>query len=528
MVAIRPQTDIILLKVPLQLNQEHQLNFANATAQFNYFNSLPKLTEYNATYQRKDNTIRYGANFEDLVGYNYVMYRNEPYGNKWFYAFIDNMEYINDNMTALSIRTDVYQTWQFDITMQRTFVEREHTNDDSVGSNVVPEDLEKGDYVYNGASVTLNNQGGFLLCLQLSTIVSPLELPAESTPTIYNNTFHGLAIIGLNTSDNGYVNLYKIKKHLANNGYEEGIVSIFYAPSDLLTVTKQVTIDNTNMTIYYPEKSYFGKLLDSKTLTRPAYLDGYTPRNNKLHTYPFQYIFATNHTGGEAEYRWEDFANTGSASFSYYGTLGQGANSKMYPANYKGMQTAYDYGIAGQKLPVCSWATDYYLNYMAQNGFNMTSRIGSSMFNVGSIMGGGLAGAIGGVASIFGTITGVMGEVTQAYKTPNQAHGDTNNADINFAMSETGVTIRNMSIKAQFARQIDDYFSMFGYATRRVKMPNITGRRNWNYVKTIGCYLRSDAPQADIQELEQMFNNGITIWHNPATFMDYSQANPIV
>ena len=59
-------------------------------------------------------------------------------------------------------------------------------------------------------------------------------------------------------------------------------------------------------------------------------------------------------------------------------------------------------------------------------------------------------------------------------------------------------------------------------------MPNITGRSNWNYVKTSRCYIQADIPQEDLQEIKNMFDNGITIWHNPATFMDYSQSNAIV
>lgn len=63
--------------------------------------------------------------FDDLVGYNYVMYQNTHYSNKWFYAFILKMEYINDNMTRIVITTDPFQTWQFDITFMQSFVERE-------------------------------------------------------------------------------------------------------------------------------------------------------------------------------------------------------------------------------------------------------------------------------------------------------------------------------------------------------------------------------------------------------------------
>lgn len=56
------------------------------------------------------------------------MYQNENYSTKWFYAFIDNMKYINDSMTEISISTDVWQTWQFDLTFLESFVEREMCN----------------------------------------------------------------------------------------------------------------------------------------------------------------------------------------------------------------------------------------------------------------------------------------------------------------------------------------------------------------------------------------------------------------
>ena len=79
MPVIAPQTDVYLLKVPLEINDINQLTFANALSQFNYFNSLPKLEIENYTYQRKDGTIRFGGNFDDLISFNYVMYRNEAY-----------------------------------------------------------------------------------------------------------------------------------------------------------------------------------------------------------------------------------------------------------------------------------------------------------------------------------------------------------------------------------------------------------------------------------------------------------------
>lgn len=123
--AISPQTDIRLIKCPLTLNNKHQITFANSQAQETYFLSLPFVEDENTSYQRKDNVIRFNAHIDSIILYNYCMYKNENYSNKWFYAFITGMRYINDNLTEVSIVTDVFQTWQFDIIYKQSFVERE-------------------------------------------------------------------------------------------------------------------------------------------------------------------------------------------------------------------------------------------------------------------------------------------------------------------------------------------------------------------------------------------------------------------
>lgn len=130
--AVTPNTILHLLKCPLTLNNKHQLTFNNSTSQYNYFISLPKLTIDDISYQRKDNIIRYPGHIDTLYNYNYCMYQNENYGDKWFYAFITGMRYVNDGMTEIAITTDVWQSWQFDLTFKQSFVEREmiNTSDD--------------------------------------------------------------------------------------------------------------------------------------------------------------------------------------------------------------------------------------------------------------------------------------------------------------------------------------------------------------------------------------------------------------
>ena len=85
-----------------------------------------------------------------------------------------------------------------------------------------------------------------------------------------------------------------------------------------------------------------------------------------------------------------------------------------------------------------------------------------------------------------------------------------------------------MSVKSEYAKIIDDYFTMYGYKVNSLKIPNITGRTYWNYVKTIGCNFEGNIPQGDLNEIKNMFNRGITLWHNPTYYLDYSQSNTIV
>ena len=85
-----------------------------------------------------------------------------------------------------------------------------------------------------------------------------------------------------------------------------------------------------------------------------------------------------------------------------------------------------------------------------------------------------------------------------------------------------------MCIREEYAIIIDRYFSMYGYKINQVAIPNITGRTNWNYVKTIGANIEGDIPETDINEIKSLFNNGITLWHNPSTYLDYSQSNGII
>ena len=85
-----------------------------------------------------------------------------------------------------------------------------------------------------------------------------------------------------------------------------------------------------------------------------------------------------------------------------------------------------------------------------------------------------------------------------------------------------------ITIKQEYAKVIDSYFSMFGYKVNELKVPNLYGRANWNYVKTIDCNFDGDIPQVDLNIIKTMFNKGVTLWHSPSTMYNYDVNNDII
>lgn len=559
MAVITPQTDVYLLKCPLEISDINQLTFTNATAQYNYFSSLPKLAVDNFTYQRKDGTIRYGANFDSLQTYNYVMYRNDAYSNKWFYAFITGMEYLNDNVTAISIKTDVWQTYQFELTFKPVLIDREHTNNDAIGANTYPEGLELGEMVCNGNVTNFGTDssgvGEWVIVVDVSMIENPGDnqtLKYTGTPPsqYINGTPSGLyhLLIGVNaslvTSARDIINLYD------EAGLGDAVQNVYILPSNLIGNTTSITLSTINVTdprsvmVYMPNTSTGVVNMGTYTYNRASTISGYVPKNNKLFCYPYNYLNVSNNAGTVIPYHYEDFS--GDISFKVEGVLTPSGSIKAIPQNYKyvtSSENAYDFSISGAKYPICAWTTDSYTNWLTQNAVNMTHEWTQAVFQggweglkttIGTTLASGnaLVGFGAGVATYAGGLIGTALDQhrakSQANLVADQARGNANAGDIVWSKLRSRFTFMPMSIKPEYARCIDEFFSQYGYKCNRVKVPNITGRRNWNYVKTIGCYIDADMPQDDLAEIKSMFDKGITLWHNPATFADYSQANDII
>lgn len=547
---ISPNTSVYLLKCPLELDNQHQLNFASRQAQHNYFMSLPKIEFDNFSYQRQDGVLRIGEHIDNIIDYNYVMYQNENYTNRWFYAYITGMEYVNDNCTFVSIKTDVIQTWFPDLTFKRCFVEREHVNDDTFGLHTLEENIPSGEWFNNGTEqIGISDPKQYFVGILFSDMPDSFRQYANKV-RIYNGIPNGCYFVMIDLYREGtpsvysYGNLNEFLKYFADDGKSEAIQTMYVVPKSLMGTQGtdyrefSFNLDGYSFDGFVPEPSIGTKLVSTTNISRNTTLNGYTPKNNKCFSKQFNYLMAINNAGASVTYNWEDF--NGNPQFKLLATYAQGIPTKLVPTNYKGNDepSGNAYALTGASFPIVSWVSDYYLNWQAKNGWNGAMKQAGKLMNFQYESGkdnpiekmGEFLGTVGSyvgaeISAIGNTISGSMG---QAERVPDSVSGDPTNGDFTFSVNKCKFTLYKMSVRYEVAKIVDDYFSAYGYKVSTWKVPNFTGRSNWNFVKLNQVNVTADIPQTDLDEIKKILLAGVTFWHNPTTFLDYSQNNPIV
>lgn len=518
-------TKVYLLNVPLENDYANTLYFASASAQSSYFSGRLVKAYSDFTYQRKDNIIRVPEHFDNLIGCNYVMYQNAAHSNKWYYAFITNIEYINDGRSDIHIETDVMQTYAFDYEVKQSFVEREHVSDDTIGLHTQPENVELGEYVANnhikdpnlkpsnkivmGATVTPSGEGGY---------------DSADIGGTYNGIYSGSKYYAYLAID-GEGGLSNLLQDMTDGGAGEAVTSLFLCPEFLQKQEGGGPINESTTAASY-----------TFSVDKPSKLDGYTPTNKKLLTYPYHYLLASNGNGASAIYEYEQFEST-TCDFVTYGALTPGCSIRMMPTIYKGCQLPENEGLNLGKYPQCNWATDQYTNWLTQNGVNIATSLISAGANVfagikmGAMTGGAAGALVGGVvggASGIAQIANTLQEVRNADRVPPQSQGNINCGDVVTSTGDNTFHYYPMSIKAEYAKIIDKYFDMFGYKVNMIKVPNKAHRSSYWYTKTINVNITGAIPMRDMEKIKACYNNGITFWRSPSNIKDYSIENGIV
>lgn len=534
-------TKVYLLNVPLESDLKNTLYFTSAANQQTYFQSRIQKSYTDFTYQRKDQFIRVPAQVDTLYNCNYVMYQNSAYSNKWFYAFITKMVYVDDGRTDVYIETDVMQTWMFDITIKSSFVEREHVNDDTVGLHTVPEQLETGEYILQATELTERQDLNFLGQNDTYMCVATTQRGLDSAigggnTNRYNNIYSGLYFLVFPTAQDigDYI------QYLDTQFSQSPIVAVFMIPEKLVTeVTgfhwSTYTEDGCDFQYADVIQTTAQQSLSLVYISKPDHLDAdYIPRNNKLFCYPYRYMMINNNAGQSAVYNYEGFSDN-TCYFGIEGAIGVGCSIQLYPTRYyesseiNYTNSEYSKGLVASKLPTCAWTNDAYTNWLTANAVNIGLGFASDVAQIGVGAVGVAAGGTGAGAIVSG-VGGIASRVAQMYeysKVPNTANGGVNNGDLAFARKES-FTLYKKSIRKEYAQIIDEYFDMFGYKTNRVKVPNKAHRQRWWYTKTIDINIDGAVPNEDMQKIKNAYNSGITFWRNASEIQNYSLSNNIV
>ena len=499
---------------------KHTIFFSDLTEQREFFEGKVTKTFTDYAYARKNWELKVGASFATASSWSYLFFKN-PNDAKTYYYFINDVQYISDNTVKLVIELDVMQTYMFDYNLSGCFVEREHTATDQIGDNTVEEDLELGQLVnntYNEVPITTS------LCIM---VMSTVDIRQSNFPNVRGSMCDGIftgcdiyAIPAVNADV-----LVNRLNALDTAGKSDAIVTIWVYPHPLVEY-EDGDFSIKRVTGIKPEGIM-------QAVNVPTMLDGYTPKNNKLFTYPFSYLYASNNSGNSAIYRYERFTNT--PYFQVRGSIYPDGGALLVPMEYNGSSQNYDEGFSLGAFPTCSWNADAYKIWLAQNQSQhklaqtsgvvtaglgaVTAIAGLATGNLGT-MAGGIGGATGGIYSI----ASLMAQKNDMERTPAQARGGTS-ATLLTCNGQMTFSFYTKSVTAERAHMIDDYFTLYGYAVKNVKVPNRNVRQSFTYTKTVGCHISGNICTADKVKIEKIYDNGITFWNKNVTVGNYNATN---
>ena len=575
---IQPNSIIQLFQgINLDNRYLHTIYFANEAAQNTWFTSKVYKTYQQQSYTRYTrNSVKLKEDATNLLGCTYLRFKNDRTVDKWFYAFITSIEYINENTTLISYEIDVMQTWFIQNgSLQPCYVLRQHVADDTFGINLEAEPI--GSDVYDCDEITYSSTDGALFgtySLVINTTQNPLDTAQGGSDIILNNAlYNGTNIIVTDASDDTALrNVTTALQLILEGSWTSGdkpveVVDMFTFPTKFSSMN---VLSNTHQLL----------------VTHAGSFDGYTPKNKKLFGYPFSYLQATTKDGSGCTYKWEYFdgmlETTDDVEFTAYGNPIAGGSIICYPERYNGVNENMDAKLSITNFPKNPFNYDAYEAWVAAGGAvrlereealtnvrGVTALVKSSSnailgSGVGGIASGGMsavnlhnqegiqaanfAGLTGGANRVIqgaGSYIDTVVDVTEAKNKiayqwsdaqyqPNQIVGSAT-PNIAVAMRALDFYFFNVHVRNDELKRIDDFLSTFGYAINKVEQPNITSRQYWNFIQTQGAVVNGNMPASSKDAIARIFDGGITFWHNGDQIGNYQQSvssgsinNPIV
>ena len=545
----------------------HQIDFENLQAQNTFWKSqLLSEFETNLSTSRllaNGLNVYVGKPYARFIGVNYCRIYQD--GRYWYY-FITNKQYVNENNTQLFLELDVFQTFMFEYEITESFIDREHqdrfTSDLKPIFNTINENLSYGnDYITTANDVDITSiYDSINVDFYYMYVYATTKLTTTDSRTIDENIPTGFYCYVIPFTRTGYqvrINIggeEKIIKQfseintdfLSNTSIQQIVVSKI-PPCQITNITKNVDTSSSPGITYYLINSTsfnttfasvedglmliklrqglegFHKIKDVELIINPNInINNLKSIDNepKLLTHPYNF---TKYYLGQNELlvKNEDIEDSKLYCFM---SLSDEGTSGIYLQDYlQGSSQAIDNTqlITNLSPAYINLISDPWKNYLLNN----KAQRAAGFMNTGiqTALNLGLGIATGGASFIFGginQIAGSLGSVTQTLAKEidirsqpydiKQFAGDTS---IQKIANDLGVKEIKYQIKDKYKEIIFKYLYVYGYKANEFKVPNLKSRYYFNFIKTIGVNIKSDLDNEYIAKLSEIYNNGITIWH---------------
>lgn len=493
------QTYVRLIeKYPFDDSYENVFLFANRNALKTVIDNQVGYVTSSLSFIRHQTPIQLKTNINTIKYCNYGYFIDENV-NKTYYFFIDNMKYINENTVEVYYHIDLWNTWIYDGEILETFVLRQHVADDTIGINTQSENITLGDYVSNAEIPIVYDS-------VLSYFVK-YSLPDLKTTSQLSNVAQGLQVYFYQDFDafTGFI-------HSASEIVIKSIQSCYAVPRNLfLDLIAEGKLGFDDGEIYTPS-------VITKTFDRPTTIDGYTPKNNKLFTSPYLFLYVTN-TLNSQELFFERFQNPSVAEFKIYTSIANTLECIAVPSYYKNILSPFDYGVQLPPPPNVPVSSDVFNSYIAMNQnsiFADTFISALKIVNPTTMLSGAT------------NLAGKWASLLDLKNQPSTVIGGLPTGTLLTSGNKWGIFARALSITAEYAAAIDSYFNKYGYAINQQMRPILRSRAFYNYVQTAGnCFKGSLSKDANAA-INQAFQRGVTMWHNYDYALDYSVDNSIL
>lgn len=500
-----PLTRVRLLEdVGINSTYKDSRTFADVDAQTAFFvgktpEPSSRYSKQNLTYQRKEQAITWGENAENLYNVSYLMFQNTEFGDKWFYAFITEIIYENKSTSTIKFEIDEMQTWLFDVELEFCHVERMHTDTDERYEHLVPENLDVGTII-NENSLKITQLDDLIV------IVATTETPSGTAfGDIYAGLYSGVQFRYYNIYDpvvgSGALDALQVfLGTMAVEGKRDAIVSVFTYPKELVDIPAG-GLDGVL-------ESQTGEVV-SAIIPVNTSLDGYVPKNNKLWSFPYNYLYTTNYNGSENIYRWEFSELSSGILFDTQASIAPDPTVHLIPRDYKGLTYNYDELMSLSDYPLLAWTSSTFANWLGQNRARNTLAVagGLGAIAIGAGTGNPLA-VVGAVSNAANSI----GQFVDNSIKPAQVRGKMDgSANVRSGIQNFG--FYRKCVTREYAEIIDDFFDRYGYKVNRSVRPVLQTRKYWNYFKMLEVNLEGNIPNKSKEKIIEIFKQGVTFWH---------------